>query len=63
MSEELKKAIEERERRTRGEPEEGNYRDLQQRAKDLGIPANQSSDDLLKAITKAEEKGEPEGSA
>lgn len=29
------------------------YRDLQQQAKDAGIPANQSADDLRKALAEA----------
>jgi hypothetical protein len=36
------------------EEEEVSYRDLQAQAKDLGIPANQSADDLKKAIEEAE---------
>ena len=35
------------------EPEES-YRDLQARAKALGIPANQTADDLRKAVQEAE---------
>lgn len=31
-------------------PEPANYRDLQAQAKELGIPANQSKDDLEAAI-------------
>lgn len=50
MSEWTKQAIAARERRTRGEPESGTYRDLQDTAKTLGIPANQSAADLEKAI-------------
>jgi hypothetical protein len=50
MSEWTKQAIAARERRTRGEPEQGTYRDLQETAKTLGIPANQSAADLEKAI-------------
>lgn len=50
MSEWTRRAIEARERRTRGEPEEGTYRELQDMAKQLGIPANQSAKDLEKAI-------------
>lgn len=50
MSERTEQAILARERRTRGEPEEGTYRDLQERAKSLGIPANQSGEDLKAAI-------------
>ena len=55
MSERTVQAILSRERRSRGEPEEGTYRELQERAKDLGIPANQSADDRKKAIDKADE--------
>lgn len=54
MSERAKQAILARERKVRGEPEEGTYRDLQERAKDMGIPANQSADDLKAAIEKAD---------
>jgi hypothetical protein len=63
MSDWTKRAIEARERRTRGEPEEGTYRDLQATAKALGIPANQAADDLAKAIEakKDEELGGTEG--
>lgn len=50
MSERTKVAIEARERRTRGEPDEGSYRELQDHAKRLGIPANQSKDELTAAI-------------
>ena len=56
MSEWTKRAIEARERKTRGEPEEGTYRDLQVAAKELGIPANQSADDLQKAIEAKKEE-------
>ena len=56
MSERTVQAILARERRTRGEPEEGTYRDLQERAKGLGLPAKGSADDLLEAIEKAEAK-------
>ena len=56
MSERTRQAILARERRARGEPEEGTYRDLQERAKDLGIPANQAGEKLVKAIEKAEEQ-------
>ena len=56
MSERSVQAILARERRSRGEPEEGTYRDLQERAKAMGVPANQSADDLVKAIDKAEAK-------
>jgi hypothetical protein len=56
MSEREVQAILARERRTRGEPEEGTYRDLQERAKGLGIPATGSAKELTKAIEKAEEK-------
>ena len=61
MSERTRQAILARERRTRGEPEEGTYRDLQERAKGLGIPANQPGKALLKAIEKAEEADGAEG--
>lgn len=54
MSNKVEQAIIERERRSRGEPEEGTYRDLQERAKEMGIPANQSADDLKEAIEKAD---------
>jgi hypothetical protein len=56
MSERSVQAILARERRSRGEPEEGTYRDLQERAKGLGVPATGSAKDLQKAIEKAEEK-------
>lgn len=40
------------------EPEpEPTYRDLQAEAKDLGIPANQSADELKEAIAEAEANG------
>lgn len=55
MSDRVNQAILARERRSRGEPEEGTYKDLQERAKSLGIPANQSAEDLKKAIDKADE--------
>ena len=58
MSERSVQAILARERRTRGEPEEGTYRDLQERAKTLGVPANQSTDDLKAAIAEAESGAE-----
>ena len=35
------------------EPEEPSYRDLQAQAKALDIPANQTADDLKKAIAEA----------
>ena len=50
MSKWTEQAILARERRTRGEPEEGSYRELQDVAKELGIPANQSKEDLEAAI-------------
>ena len=62
MSERTRQAILARERRARGEPEEGTYRDLQERAKGLGIPANQASEKLVKAIEKAEEAEAADGS-
>ena len=40
------------------EPEEPTYRDLQAEAKELGIPANKSADDLKEAIAEAEADGE-----
>lgn len=59
MSERTRQAIVARERVTRGEPAGASYRELQERAKELGIPANQSADDLKEAITEADE--EPSG--
>ena len=35
------------------------YRDLQEQAKDYGIPANQSAETLRKAIADAKDSGEP----
>ena len=61
MSERTVQAILARERRSRGEPEEGTYRDLQERAKSLGVPANQSTEDLKAAIAEAEEPDGAEG--
>lgn len=61
MSERIVQAILARERRSRGEPEEGTYRDLQERAKSLGVPANQSTEDLKAAIAEAEEPDGAEG--
>lgn len=55
MSERTRQAILARERTTRGEPEGGSYRDLQERAKELSIPANQSREDLEAAIAAADE--------
>jgi hypothetical protein len=64
MSKRVKDAIEARERKNRGywvkvppkaEPE--TYHDVQEKAKDLGIPANQSREDLEKAIEKKDAKG------
>ena len=57
MSKWVEQAILARERRTRGEPEEGSFRELQEVAKDLGIPANQSKKDLEKAIEKKRQAG------
>ena len=61
MSKRTVQAILARERRSRGEPEEGTYRDLQERAKSLGVPANQSTEDLKAAIAEAEEPDGAEG--
>lgn len=50
MSERTRIAIEARERRSRGEPDEVSYRELQDHAKRLGIPAKGSKDELAAAI-------------
>ena len=55
MSERTRQAILARERASRGEPQTGSYRDLQERAKELNIPANQSREDLEAAIAAADE--------
>ena len=55
VSERTRQAILARERVTRKEPESGSYRDLQERAKALNIPANQSREDLEAAIAAADE--------
>lgn len=59
MSEKTEKAIAEREQRTRGE--KVTYRQVQAKAKDMGIPATGAREDMEKAI--AEGESESEGSA